>query len=182
MALGATEEDMDLALTPGHFLIGRPLRALPTKPASSAQLPHLRRWQLVQRLQQDLWHAWRGYYLQHLQTRRKWKGAGSTSISIGDVVFLKDSILADGRWPLARVVSVCPGTDGTVRVVEIKCDNSTYKRSIQSLVKLHLEDNSSTSATTTTPDATGEATTTSSSSLVLPPPSMFGTTPSNRQN
>ena len=57
VALGATEPEADLALIPGHFLTGRPLRAPPTRPASTAKLPHLRRWQLVQRLQQDLWQC-----------------------------------------------------------------------------------------------------------------------------
>ncbi len=101
MALGATEPEADLALTPGHFLIGRPLRAPPTRPASTAQLPHLRHWQLVQRLQQDLWNAWKSYYLQHLQSRRKWKGTNLTPINVGDIVFLKDQTLADGdcHWP-----------------------------------------------------------------------------------
>ncbi len=60
------EPDSDLALTPGHFLIGRPLKAPPTKPASTSKLSYLRRWALVQRLQQDLWIAWKGCYLQSL--------------------------------------------------------------------------------------------------------------------
>lgn len=52
--LGATNPDEDLTLTPGHFLIGRALLAPPTKPASAAKKSYLRRWQLVQRLQQEL--------------------------------------------------------------------------------------------------------------------------------
>ena len=71
VAMEATDPDSDLVLTPGHFLVGRPLRALPSKPASSAQLSHLRRWQLVQRIQQDLWTSWKGYYLSQLQSRTK---------------------------------------------------------------------------------------------------------------
>ncbi len=139
VALGSTEVDTDIALTPGHFLIGRLLRAPPSKPASLGQLSHLRRWQLVQRLQQDLWLAWKGYYLHHLQTRTRWK-RGSPDLSVGDVVFLKDATLSSGRWPLARVISVQPGTDGRVRVVEVQCGGSTYRRSVQSLIKLHLDD------------------------------------------
>ena len=158
VAMGTTESDTDLTLTPGHFLIGRPLRALPSKPVSTAQLPHLRRWQLVQRLQQDLWSAWKGFYLSHLQSRRRWKG-GKTDISVGDIVFVKDETLAKGRWPLARVTAIYPGEDGKTRVVDIQCNGSTYKRSIHCLVKLHLEDDTTPTTTTTSssPAATTQA-------------------------
>ncbi len=54
-ALGSTYPDSDLVLTPGHFIVGRPLKAPPTKAASTGNITHLRRWMLVQRLQQDLW-------------------------------------------------------------------------------------------------------------------------------
>ncbi len=64
--LNSTELDSDLVLTPGHLLIGRPIKARPTKPASTAKLSNLRRWSLVQRLQQDLWQAWSACHLQYV--------------------------------------------------------------------------------------------------------------------
>ncbi len=56
--LEATELDDDLVLTPGHFLVGRNIQVPPQAAASQAKITNLRRWQLVQRLTQDFWHAW----------------------------------------------------------------------------------------------------------------------------
>ncbi len=141
-ALGSTEPDSDLVLTPGHFLIGRPLKAPPTKPASTAKLTHLRRWTLVQRLQQDCWLAWKSCYLQSLQARTRWLNNNST-VKVNDLVYLKDETLSSPRWPLAKVVTTYPGTDGRVRAVDVLYNGRTYKRDIQRLVPLHLEENSS---------------------------------------
>ncbi len=54
--LDATESDGTTALTAGHFLIGRPLKApTPAHVDSSTDISHLRRWNLVRRLSNDLW-------------------------------------------------------------------------------------------------------------------------------
>jgi len=42
-SLNSTELDSDLVLTPGHFLIGRPIRTPPMRSASKAKISHLRR-------------------------------------------------------------------------------------------------------------------------------------------
>ncbi len=73
--LNSTDVDDQLVLTHGHFIIGRPLAAPPSKPASQAKQSSLRRWHLVQHLTQDLWTAWQSTYLQCLQARQKWKSS-----------------------------------------------------------------------------------------------------------
>lgn len=103
MPLNSTDADDQLTLTPGHFLIGRPLLAPPTHPAKHSKINYLRRWQLFQRLTHDFWVAWKSQYLQHIQR-------GHHTFSQGDVVFLKDDdSFGYRRWPLARIETVYPG-------------------------------------------------------------------------
>ena len=65
--LDGQDDDGISPLTPGHFLVGRPLQALPTRSQSTIKIECLRRWNLVQRLNAELWLRWRNEYLQHLQ-------------------------------------------------------------------------------------------------------------------
>ena len=53
VTLDCQEADGTIPLTPGHFLVSRPFLALPTK-SDSTKITHLRRWNLVQRLSDDL--------------------------------------------------------------------------------------------------------------------------------
>ena len=50
-----SETDGVQALTPGHFLIGRPLEALPDPSSSYHSLPLLRRWHLCQAVVRHFW-------------------------------------------------------------------------------------------------------------------------------
>jgi len=59
--------DLDnIVLTPGHFLIGRPFVSPPTKSTTSASISSLKRWQLTQKITQDLWKSWKTTYLQSI--------------------------------------------------------------------------------------------------------------------
>ncbi|XP_041778849.1 uncharacterized protein LOC121597275 [Anopheles merus] len=53
-------------LTPGHFLIGAPLTALPEKDVSNQHENRLRRYELLQRLVQMHWKRWHREYLSEL--------------------------------------------------------------------------------------------------------------------
>ncbi|XP_041775581.1 uncharacterized protein LOC121595579 [Anopheles merus] len=53
-------------LTPGHFLIGAPLTALPEKDVSNQPENLLRRYELIQRLVQLHWKRWQREYLSEL--------------------------------------------------------------------------------------------------------------------
>ncbi len=140
--LNSTDADDQLTLTPGHFLIGRPLLAPPTHPAKHSKINNLRRWQLVQRLTHDFWVAWKSQYLQHIQRRHTWK-SGHHTFSQGDVVFLKDDdSFGYRRWPLARIETVYPGDDGVVRVVDVQCKGKTLRRAAHQLIPLYSEDDS----------------------------------------
>ena len=52
-------------LTPGHFLVGRSLKALPELPDTASTITVLRRWNLCLRLSHEIWTKWSQDY-QHL--------------------------------------------------------------------------------------------------------------------
>ena len=43
----------------------------------------------------------------------------------GDLVIVKTDNVPRSHWPLARVINVKPGSDGVVRVVELKYGNGS---------------------------------------------------------
>ena len=64
--LTTTTSHCIMVLTPGHFLIGRELRAYPETVISS-DIPLHRRWTLCQAIIHHFWRRWSAEYLQHLQ-------------------------------------------------------------------------------------------------------------------
>ena len=126
-----SDDDGVEALTPGHFLIGRPLEAIPDSPQSYNH-SLLRRWQLCQSLLRDFWKRWSTEYLASLQRTYKWHKL-RRNISVGDIVLMCEKGLLPTRWPLARVLEVFPGSDDAVRVVKIKTANGTYTRPVQKI-------------------------------------------------
>ena len=113
-------------LTPGHFLVGRPLEALPDL---SPRQPYtlLRRWQLCQALVQHFWKRWSAEYVKALLKFNKWHFP-SRNLQVGDVVCVHEDRLVPTKWPLARITAVHPGDDGLVRVVTLKTRKGSYKR------------------------------------------------------
>ena len=122
-------------LTPGHFLIGRPLKAPPIPTDPSRRTSTLKRWNILQLLSRELWTRWRSEYLQQLQTRKKWRNP-TADLKVDDIVILKEEFPNRRTWPLARVIRTFPGQDGLTRVVEIRANQSTYRRPITKLVLL----------------------------------------------
>ncbi len=110
--LYSTDADDQLTITPGHFLIGRPLRSPPTLPPSQAKLSNLRRWQLVQRLNHDFWIAWRTQYLQSLQKNTPGRAATTSSR-------LEMSSLSRTRPHLAIDAGLWQGSSRSTRVTTI---------------------------------------------------------------
>ena len=116
-------------LTPGHFLIGRPLMALPDPAFSYRQVSLLKHWDLCQSLVRHFWQRWSCEYLTILKKLTKWRNP-KRNVSVRDIVILREDNLIPTKWPLARVVQVYPGKDGLVRVVLVKTTQGVYKRPI----------------------------------------------------
>lgn len=122
-------------LSPGHFLVGGPLVALPEPSLLDYRENILSRWQLIQKMVQDFWKRWRMEYLSTLQTRTKWTKS-SANPKVGDLVLLKDQNIPVLQWPLARIVKIHPGTDEVVRVVTVKTQDTQLQRPVVKLVPL----------------------------------------------
>ncbi|GBL74070.1 hypothetical protein AVEN_230975-1 [Araneus ventricosus] len=60
-------------LTPGHFLIGRPINSIPDPDYSDRQDNLLSQWQRLSKIVQITWKKWKLDYLNNLQTRHKWQ-------------------------------------------------------------------------------------------------------------
>jgi hypothetical protein len=105
-------------LTPGHFLIGRPLLAVPEAeiPVKST-IAH--RWKLINQCVQTFWRRWRNEYLQTLQMRSWWLN-DAPNLQVGDMVVIKDAQLPPLKWRMGLVVVVLPGADQVVRVVQLQ--------------------------------------------------------------
>lgn len=122
-------------LTPGHFLIGQPLNAIPHPDIEEEKLSCLDRWNRVQKLQQLFWKKWSSEYLARLQQRPKWLKV-EPQPAIGDLVLVRDERLPPSKWCLGRIIDTHPGTDNLTRVVTLKTQNGNIKRPITKLCLL----------------------------------------------
>lgn len=125
-------------LSPGHFLIGQPLTALPEHTYTEVKLQRLTRFQLVQQITQHFWNRWRSEYLSTLQTRNKWTDPNNPPF-IDELVLLKDDNTPPLEWRRGRIVQLYPGSDGVVRVVDVRTPSATFKRSLTKLIRLPID-------------------------------------------
>ena len=110
-------------LTPGHFLIGKPLDS----PVSYRPISLLRRWHLCQSLVRHFWKRWSTEYLSTLRRYTKWHHP-TRNPQIGDIVILQEDNFIPSKWPLGRIIEIHSGRDGLVRVVQVKTSSGTYRR------------------------------------------------------
>lgn len=109
-------------LTPGHFLIGEPLIAIPEPNLEHLKLNSLDRYQLMQRKVQEFWRRWSSEYLATLQQRTKWKSPVD-NLKPGQIVTVKDDDLPPTKWLMGRILEVFPGKDSHVRVAKVQMAN-----------------------------------------------------------
>ncbi|CAG9135326.1 unnamed protein product [Plutella xylostella] len=129
------------ALTPSHFLIGRSLTS-----ASSPQIPdvqlnklsQLNRFDRIQTARQHFWLRFSQEYVTQLQQRNKWKRDSGT-LKPGTLVLIKDRTQPPLAWPLGRIQSTYPGSDGISRVADIKTRKGTMRRAFNNIVPLPIE-------------------------------------------
>jgi len=126
-------------LTPGHFLTGRPLVALPEEDWKNVPSNRLSRWQLVQSVSQNFWRRWKQDYLHTLQPRSKWETPHS-NLKIGELVLIHEPNAPPLSWKMGRITATSPGSDGLVRVVHLKTARGPLSRPVTKVSPLPLED------------------------------------------
>ncbi|XP_058836359.1 uncharacterized protein LOC131692951 [Topomyia yanbarensis] len=128
------------ALTPGHFLTGRPLTAVPEPDLQDIPENRLALWQRSQAFVQRIWRKWKTEYLSSLQARTKWTKKRD-NIKIGTMVLVKEENLPPQKWRLGRVAEVFFSTDGNIRVVTVRTKDGTFRRGIAKICVLPIRDN-----------------------------------------
>ncbi|XP_076238654.1 uncharacterized protein LOC143181881 [Calliopsis andreniformis] len=127
------------SLTPGHFLTGGPLNAIPLQSVENEKLSRLSRWRAIQKFHEQLWRHWTRDYLTHLQNRYKWR-ATQRQLQPGDLVLVQNPLLPPNQWEMGRIEEVYPGKDGNVRVVIVRTAKSTYTRPITRMCRLPVDE------------------------------------------
>ena len=137
----SSDDPADLEpLTPGHFLIDRPLNAIPEPTYDKIPRNRLSRWQYVQHLREMFWKRWYCEYLMELQTRGKWTRK-YVNLRKGMIVLVKDDNLPPQFWKMGRVECTYPGSDNMVRMVELRTKAGVLMRPIHKLAPLPILDN-----------------------------------------
>ncbi|XP_076247820.1 uncharacterized protein LOC143187494 [Calliopsis andreniformis] len=131
------------SLTPGHFLTGGPLNAIPLQSVENEKLSRLLRWRAIQKFHEQLWRHWTRDYLTHLQNRYKWHTT-QLQLQPGDLVLVQNPLLPPNQWEMGRIEEVFPGKDGNVRVVKVRTAKSTYTRPITRMCRLPVDEPDST--------------------------------------
>ncbi|GFS94739.1 integrase catalytic domain-containing protein [Trichonephila clavipes] len=72
LTLLSSDTDNFDVLTPGHFLIGRPITSIPEPNLIDVNENRLSRWEKITKVVQRTWKKWKSDYLNTLQARSKW--------------------------------------------------------------------------------------------------------------
>lgn len=120
-------------LTPGHFLIGRPLVAVPARDVAETRTNLLTKWEQLQKIQQQFWNLWSREYLNQLQQRPKGRRQVH-QFKLDDIVLLKDRNFPPMKWVMGRIVQMFPSKrDGVVRNVEVLTEKGLKQRHVDYL-------------------------------------------------
>ncbi|XP_059059534.1 uncharacterized protein LOC131852816 [Achroia grisella] len=131
-----SSDPLDLnPLTPGHFLIGRPLASLPHAAAEEANS----NFYMIEKLRLHFWERWSKEFVAELQQRTRWK-SGTGDPKVGDMVLLRNENIPPQSWRLGRVTKLHHGADNICRVVDIYTARGTIRRAVRYIVKLPVED------------------------------------------
>ncbi|XP_029158581.1 uncharacterized protein LOC114930891 [Nylanderia fulva] len=109
--LQALSDDPDdtSALTPGHFLIGAPLLAVPEPSSTGQPASTLSRWRHLQLMRDHFWQRWSAEYVHGLNPRTKWVKSEAAP-HVGDLCLIRSELTPPTRWPSHGSRDCIPGT------------------------------------------------------------------------
>ncbi|XP_028042590.1 uncharacterized protein LOC114252291 [Bombyx mandarina] len=122
-------------LSPGHFLIGRPLTAPACSDLTATASHRLTRYDRVEQIRQQFWQRWSKEYISELQTRTKWK-TDKEDIVPNTLVLIKEDNLPPLKWRLGRAQQTFPGKDGISRVANLKTATGIIQRAYSKICPL----------------------------------------------
>lgn len=122
-------------LTPGHFLIGRPLMSLPAPDLQEVKASSLHRYARIEQARQHFWRRWSQEYVCELQQRTKWLKR-QADLKPGQLVLVKEEMSPPLKWPLGRIEAVYPGSDGACRVVDVRTTRGSLRRAVNRICPL----------------------------------------------
>ena len=82
---------------------------------------------MAQALADMIWRRWRKEYLPTLTMRSKWNKV-QRNLKEADLILLKSDNVPWPHWPLGQILKMSPGSDGRVRMAEVKTANGTLMR------------------------------------------------------
>ncbi|XP_058811251.1 uncharacterized protein LOC131676146 [Topomyia yanbarensis] len=135
--LSSEPEDLEI-LTPGHFLVHRPLVATAEPSYEAIPTNRLDRYQQNQEFVRRIWKRWSTDYLSGLLPRTKWTFQRD-NITIGTMVLVKEDNLPPLKWRYGRITQIYRSDDGNVRVVTVKTKDGEFRRAISNICVLPIE-------------------------------------------
>ena len=128
-------EDLE-ALTPNHFLLGRPAISEPLFPDASRYVNCRKLYRVSQAYHEMIWKRWAHDYLPKWNVRPKWGSNDGRALQVGDLVWVIDESVKRCKNQMARVLDVFPGSDGVVRSAKIQTSNGIFVRPAVKLAPL----------------------------------------------
>ncbi|XP_061713360.1 uncharacterized protein LOC133522150 [Cydia pomonella] len=125
-------------LTPGHFLICRPLTSLPSPPLQDRNPNRLDRYLRLEQLRQHFWKRWSAEFVSLQQQRYKWRER-QRDLRLGELVLIKEEGLPPLLWRMGRVVKLYNGKDGVPRVADINTARGIVKRALNRMCPLLVQ-------------------------------------------
>lgn len=135
-----SDDPCDLeVLTPGHFIIGQPLVALPESHWKDTKMSRLSRFQVIQKMYQNIWSRWHIEYLHTLQIRNKWY-KHVNNVRLNDLVLIIDENSSPLQWRRGRIIELYKGSDNIIRSVKLKTQLGDLIRPVVKLCKLPTQE------------------------------------------